>query len=88
VLLVGSFNPTPNPKMMKTEKEMNTELSEINCRPITSAFWRVRVDATQEEQVFDTYGELVEWCEGCRRTFMDSSMTFTATYVQERSGRV
>lgn len=65
-----------------------SEIAAINVRPITSEHWRLEVDATREVKIFDTYAELVKWCQECRRTFMDNTMTFTATHVRERSGPV
>ena len=49
-----------------------------------SQYWRIRVDATMEEQTFCTFDECVTWAAKVKHTFGDWAMTFTAIEVTER----
>jgi len=49
-----------------------------------SCYWRIRVDATMEEQTFWSWEECVTWAAKVKHTFGDWGMTFTAIEVTER----
>lgn len=49
-----------------------------------SRYWRIRVDATMEEQTFGSFAECIEWAEKVKHTFGDWAMTFTLIEVTER----
>lgn len=50
-----------------------------------SRYWRVRVEATCEEQVFDTLHDAREFAARVRHTFSDPTMMITAIRVTEKS---
>ena len=60
---------------MKTQKEIAH----------SSRWFRVRVHATEEEKIFDTSPESVEWCREVRETFQDYEMSFDIVEVTEKT---
>lgn len=50
-----------------------------------SKWWRVRVHATQEEEIFDTKNEAKWWADKVAHTFNDRTMQFDIIEVTERT---
>lgn len=50
---------------------------------VTSHYWRVRVHATQEEQIFSQEAKAKSWCHKVAHTFNDKMMTFDVIEVTE-----
>ena len=52
---------------------------------MTSRFYRVRILATEEEQIFSSPKEALTWIAKVRHTFCNPEMTCIVTQVTERS---
>lgn len=51
----------------------------------TSIYWRVRVHATQEEEIFDTLPDAQAWAKKVTYTFNDRTMKFDIIEVIEKT---